>query len=131
MATTNTTNQEKIDIVRKQMETTIEQEYIRLIILQSKQQHEFNNKIKAKQVRTTDELNQIKSAISPSEIETQIIVMRREIERGLKDEINTFNGKFELYFKNEKKNVPSTDRIIKIRKYYFELTTPKTQRKHI
>ena len=103
MATTNTTNQEKIDIVRKQMETTIEQEYIRLIILQSKQQHEFNNKIKAKQVRTTDELNQIKSAISPSEIETQIIVMRREIERGLKDEINTFKGKFELYFKNEKK----------------------------
>ena len=72
------------------MDTTTEQEYTRLIIPKSKQQHEFNNKIEAEQIRITDELNQIKSTICSSEIETQIIVMRREIERGLKDERSKF-----------------------------------------
>ena len=46
-------------------------------------------------------MNQIKSALSSNEIETQIIVMRREIERGLKDELSKFKEKFELSFKNE------------------------------
>ena len=103
LATTNTTEQEKVDIVRKQMEATTEEEYTRLIIQQSKQQHEFNNKIEAEEIRITDELNQIHSKISPNEIETQIIVMRREIERGLKDEESKFKEKFELSFKNEQK----------------------------
>ena len=31
------------------------------------------------------------------------IVMRREIERGLKDELSKFKDKFELSFKNEQK----------------------------
>ena len=62
--------------------------------------NEFNNKIEAEQIRITDELNQIKSAVSSNEIETQIIVMRREIERGLKDEVSKFREKFELHFKN-------------------------------
>ena len=53
----------------------------------------FNNKTEAGQIRMTDELNQIKSTISSNEIETQIIVMRREIERGLKDELSTFKEK--------------------------------------
>ena len=103
LATTNTTEQEKVDTVSKQMETTTEQEYTRLIIPQSKQQHEFNNKIEAEKIRITDELNQIKSTICSNEIETQIIVMRREIERGLKDELSKFTEKFELFFKNEQK----------------------------
>ena len=93
LETTNATEQEKVDIVRKQMETS-EKEYTRLTILQSKQQHEFNNKIEAEQIRIRDELNQIKSTINPSEIETQIIFMRREIERGLKDKLNIFKDKF-------------------------------------
>ena len=42
------------------METTIEQEYTRLVITQTKQQHEFNNKIEAEKIRTT-ELNQTKA----------------------------------------------------------------------
>ena len=50
LATTNTTKQEKVDIVRKQMETTTEQEYTRLIIPQSKQRHELNNTIEAEQI---------------------------------------------------------------------------------
>ena len=70
---------------------------------QSEQQHEFNNKIEAEQIRITDELNQIKSTISSNEIEIQIIALRREIERGLKDELSKFKGKFELSFKNEQK----------------------------
>ena len=61
------------------METTTEQEYARLIIPQSKQQHQFNNKLEADQIRITDELNLIKSTITYNEIETQI-VMRRETE---------------------------------------------------
>ena len=61
------------------METTTEQEYARLIIPQSKQQHQFNNNLEADQIRITDELNLIKSTINYNEIETQI-VMRREIE---------------------------------------------------
>ena len=103
LATTNTTEQEKVDIVRKQIETTTEQEYARLIILQSKQKHEFNNNIEAEEIRITGEVNQIKSTISPSEIETQIIVLRREIERDLKDDLSKFKEKFELSFKNEQK----------------------------
>ena len=95
LATTNTTEQEKVDLVRQQIETSTEQEYTNLITPHSKQQHEFNNKIEAKQIRITDELNQIKSTISPSEIETQII-MRRQIERGLKGELCKFKDKFEL-----------------------------------
>ena len=70
---------------------------------QSEQQHEFNNKIEAEQIRITDELNQIKSTISSNEIETQIIALRREIERGLKDELSKFKEKFDLSFKNEQK----------------------------
>ena len=66
LATTNTTKQEKVYIVRKQIETT-KQEYTRLIIPQPKQQHKFNNKTEAEQIRITDEMNQIKST-SPSEI---------------------------------------------------------------
>ena len=103
LATTNTNKQEKVDIVNKQMETRTEQEYTRLAIARSKQQHEFNNKTEAEQIRITDELNQVKATISSYEIETQIIVMRREIERGLKDELSTFKEKFELSFKNEQK----------------------------
>ena len=61
------------------METTTEQEYARLIIPQSKQQHQFNNKLEVDQIRITDELNLIKSTITYNEIETQI-VMRRETE---------------------------------------------------
>ena len=113
LATTNTTEQEKVDTVSKQMETTTEQEYTRLIIPQSKQQHEFNNKIEAEKIRITDELNQIKSTICSNEIETQIIVMRREIERGLKDELSIFTEKFELFFKNEQKALHAQIELIK------------------
>ena len=40
LATTNTTEQEKVDMVNKQMETTTEQKYTRLVMPQPKQQHE-------------------------------------------------------------------------------------------
>ena len=50
--------------------------------------------IESEQARITNELKQSKSTISPSEIETQIIVMRREIERGLKNKLKKFKGKF-------------------------------------
>ena len=63
LATTNTARR-KVDIVNKQFETTIEKEYWRLVIPQSKQQHEFNTKIEAEKVRITDELNHIKATIS-------------------------------------------------------------------
>ena len=43
------------------METTTEQEYTRLVIAQTKQQHEFNNKIEAEKIRITDQLNQTKA----------------------------------------------------------------------
>ena len=62
------------------MEATIEQEYKRLAIPQSKQQHQFNNKIEAEQIRITDELSQIKSTIIFNKIETQKIVIKIEIE---------------------------------------------------
>ena len=103
IATTNTTEQDKVDMVNKQMETRTEQEYTRLAIAQSKQQHEFNNKTEAEQIRITDELNHVKATISSNKIETQIIAMRREIQRGLKDKLSTFKEKFELSFKNEQK----------------------------
>ena len=48
------------------------------------------NEIAAEQIRITNELNQIKSTISPNEIETQAIVVRREIERGLKEVRSNF-----------------------------------------
>ena len=63
LATTNT-RRRKVDIVNKQIETTIENEYSRLVIPQSKQQHKLNTKIEAEQVRITDELNQTKPTIS-------------------------------------------------------------------
>ena len=75
------------------MVTSPEHEYTRLVKPQAKQQYEFSNKTEAKQIRITDELNQIKSAISPNEIETQFIFMRREIEKGLKDQLSTFKEK--------------------------------------
>ena len=106
LATTNTTEQKNVDMVSKQMETTTEEEYTRLVMPQSKQQHEFNKKIEAEQIPITDELNQIKSKISSNEIETKIIVMRKKIERGLKDELNTFKEKMELSFKNEQQEKP-------------------------
>ena len=73
----------------------------------------FNNKIEAEQIRITDELNKIKSTISSNEIETQIIVMRREIERGLKDELSTFKEKMELSFKNEQKALQAQIELLK------------------
>ena len=44
LAAVNTTSQEKVDMVSKQIETTTKQDCKRLVILQSEQQHEFNNK---------------------------------------------------------------------------------------
>ena len=79
---------------------------------QSKQ-HEFNNKIEAEQIRITDKLNQIKATISSYEIETRIIVMRREIERGLKDELSTFKEKLELSFKNKQKALQAQIELLK------------------
>ena len=58
------------------METTTVQEYVRLIIPQSKQQHEFNNKTESGQIRITERLNQIKLTISSNEIEAQTIKKR-------------------------------------------------------
>ena len=127
LATTNTTEQEKVNIVRKQIETTTEQEYTRLIILQSKQQHEFDNKIEAEEIRITGEVNQIKSTISPSEIETQIIVLRREIERDLKDELSKFKEKFELSFKNEQKALQAQIELLKTENSSFELQLHKLE----
>ena len=43
------------------METTTKQEYTRLVIAQTKQQHEFNNKIEAEKIRITDQLNQTRA----------------------------------------------------------------------
>ena len=113
LATTNTTEQEKVEKVSKQMETTKEQEYTRLIMPQSKQQHEFNNKIEAEQIRITEHLNQIKSTIRPNETETQIAVMKREIERGLKDELSKFKEKLELSFRNEQKALQAQIELLK------------------
>ena len=41
--------------------------------------------MKDEQIRITEEFNQIKSALSSNKIETQIIVMKRVIEKGLKN----------------------------------------------
>ena len=50
LVTTNTTEQEKVDMVSKQIETTTEQEYTRLVIPQSKKQHEFKSKTETGQI---------------------------------------------------------------------------------
>ena len=42
------------------MKTTTEQEYTRLVIPQSKKQHEFNNKIESEQIQIANELNRFK-----------------------------------------------------------------------
>ena len=110
------------------METTTEEEYTRLIIQQSKQQHEFNNKIEAEEIRITDELNQINSKISPNEIETQIIVMRREIERDLKDEVSKFKEKFKLSFKNEQKALQAQIELLKSENSSLKLQLHKLER---
>ena len=39
--------------------------------------------------------------------------MRREIERGLKDELSKFTEKFELFFKNEQKALHAQIELIK------------------
>ena len=80
---------------------------------QSKQQHEFNNKIEAEQIRITEHLNQIKSTTSPNETETQIAVMKREIERGLKDKLSKFKEKLELSFRNEQKALQAQIELLK------------------
>ena len=54
-------------------------------------------------MNSTTRLKLNKATISSHEIETRIIVMRREIERGLKDELSTFKEKLELSFKNKQK----------------------------
>ena len=54
-------------------------------------------------MNSTTRLKLNKATISSYEIETRIIVMRREIERGLKDELSTFKEKLELSFKNKQK----------------------------
>ena len=41
--------------------------------------------MKDEQIRITEEFNQIKSTISSNKIKTQIIVMKRVIEKGLKN----------------------------------------------
>ena len=58
-------------------------------------------------------MNQIKATISSYEIETRIIVMRREIERGLKDELSTFKEKLELSFKNKQKALQAQIELLK------------------
>ena len=58
-------------------------------------------------------MNQIKATISSCEIETRIIVMRREIERGLKDELSTFKEKLELSFKNKQKALQAQIELLK------------------
>ena len=68
LVTTNTTEQEKVDMVSKQIETTTEQEYTRLVIPQSKKQHEFKSKTETGQILITEELNQIKSTIREPKI---------------------------------------------------------------
>ena len=79
------------------METTTVQEYVRLIIPQSKQQHEFNNKTESGQIRITERLNQIKLTISSNKIETQAI-QKREIQEGLKNVLSTFKERMEQFF---------------------------------
>lgn len=53
--------------------------------------------------KTRLKLNQIKSTISFNEIETHIIIIKREIEKGLNDQLSIFKEKMELSFKNEQK----------------------------
>ena len=57
LATTGKTDQEKVENVSKQMETTTEQEYTKLVILQPLQQCEFNKSMQAEQIRITELLN--------------------------------------------------------------------------
>ena len=52
-------------------------------------------------------------SVSPIEIETQIIAMRREIERGLKDKLNRFKDKFQLSFKNEQNALQAQIELLK------------------
>ena len=127
LATTNTAEEEKVDMVSKQRETATEQEYTRLVIPQSKQQREFNNKIEAEQIRITDELNQIKSSISSSETETEIIVMKRKIKRGLKDELSTFKEKMELSFKSKQKTPQALIRLLKSENSILKLQLHKLE----
>lgn len=53
--------------------------------------------------KTRLKLNQIKSTISFNEIETHIIIIKRESEKGLNDQLSIFKEKMELSFKNEQK----------------------------
>lgn len=57
--------------------------------------------MKDEQIRITEEFNQIKSTISSNKIKTQIIVMKRVIEKGLKNQLSTFKEKVKLSFKND------------------------------
>ena len=64
-------------------------------------------------MNSTTRLKLNKATISSHEIETRIIVMRREIERGLKDELSTFKEKLELSFKNKQKALQAQIELLK------------------
>lgn len=105
MAATDITDQEKVEILNKQIETTSEQEHKRSVRSQSKQKHEFNYKIEDEQILIKEELNQIKSTTSSDEIETQIIVMRRAIEKKPQKRVKHIQRKSEtLFCKKGQKN---------------------------
>lgn len=105
MAATDITDQEKVEILNKQIETTSEQEHKRFVRSQSKQKHEFNYKIEDEQILIKEELNQIKSTTSSDEIETQIIVMRRAIEKKPPKRVKHIQRKSEtLFCKKGQKN---------------------------
>ena len=85
---TDKNDEQKLETASKQIDTITEQEYRRLGILHSKQQNKFNSKDEAEPVQITENLDQFKPTISSNEIETQIIVRKREIEKGLKNSID-------------------------------------------
>ena len=63
---------------------------------------------------------QIRISIS-NETETQTTAMRKEIEKGLKDELSTFTEKMELSFKNEQKALQTPIELLKSENSSFKL----------
>ena len=72
--------------------------------------------------KTRLKLNQIKSTISFNEIETHIIIIKREIEKGLNDQLSIFKEKMELSFKNEQKASEALIELLKLENISLKFT---------